>query len=383
MEKTGISYVDMLKWRWSRCAIELTYPSAKVIFEAGDDPSLPERGREYGEQEEGQVKLMTAASVFQAAFIFCFLLPGAGAAGEVGDELRGPAFSDPSVRQEMPAGWAEQKIEYKPENEGADIVVTLNQQFFEFLLGYIDGYAREKNPKIKTVRGSCGISAGSIKNKEGDIGAFCCPPSKTDRLPGVRFHSIGIHPISILVHPDNPVKDLSFEQVRGIFRGDILRWSEVGWKDSPIQAIVRLHCKKRPGHWRLMLSDSDKFGPEIKEVSAIEDMFSLVADTPYAIGYEVMWMVNRQAGKVKALTIDGRSPDDLEHLEKGEYPLYRSLYLTTWEKEGLRNPLSEDLVNYVVDRVEKYGSQEGIIPVSRLREAGWVFEGDELVGEPL
>jgi ABC-type phosphate transport system substrate-binding protein len=108
-----------------------------------------------------------------------------------------------------------------------------------------------------------------------------------------------------------------------------------------------------------------------------------VADTPYAIGYEVMWMVDRQAGKVKALTIDGRSPEDLEHLAKGEYPLYRSLYLTTWEKEGLRNPLSEDLVKYVVDRVEKYGSREGIIPVSRLREAGWVFEGDELVGEPL
>jgi ABC-type phosphate transport system substrate-binding protein len=333
------------------------------------------------EQEERRMKLMTAGSVFLQVLL-CLFLAGAVSAGERGDELRGPAFSDPSVGQEMPAGWAERKIEYKPENKGADIVVTLNQQFFEFMLDYISDYARENNLVIEVNRGTCGISAGMTKNKEGDIGAFCCPPSKTDRLPGVRFHSIGIHPISILVHPDNPTEDLSFAQVRGIFRGDILRWSEVGWKDSPIQAIARLHCKKRPGHWRLMLSDPDKFGPEIREVGAIEDMFALVADTPTAIGYEVMWMANRQAGKVKSLRIDGKSPDDLEHLLKGDYPLYRALYLTTWEKEGLRNPRSEGLVKFIIDRVEKFGSHEGIVPVSRLREAGWIFEGDELVGEP-
>jgi ABC-type phosphate transport system substrate-binding protein len=344
---------------------------------------LPGIGKETRSREEGQMKVMTAGSAIHLMLIGSLIFFGPVSAGEVRDELRGPAFSDPSARQEMPAGWTEQKIEYKPENEGADIVVTLNQQFFEFMLDYIDDYARQKNLKIKVNRGTCGISGGMIKNKEGDIGAFCCPPSKTDRLPGVRFHSIGIHPISILVHPDNPIENLSFDQVRSIFQGDLIRWSEVGWKDSPIQAIARLHCKKRPGHWRLMLSDPDKFGPEIKEVGAIEDMFSLVADTPYAIGYEVMWMVNRQAGKVKALRIDGMSPDDLEHLARGEYPLYRSLSLTTWEKDGLRSPKSEGLVKYIIDRVEKHGSREGIIPVSRLREAGWIFEGDELVGEPL
>lgn len=297
-------------------------------------------------------------------------------------DVRGRAFSDPGTYQTMDEQWQESDVVHGTEHEKYDMVVNLNQQFYEFMVPHIRSFEREKGLEIAVLRGTCGTTAGMLQKKETDVGAFCCPPGKTDRLPGLRFHLVGIHPISILTHPDNPVENLALQEVREIFQGETVRWSEVGWKDLPIQVVARLHCKKRPGHWKLLLREPDLFGPEVREVGAIEDMFSLVASTPTAIGYEVMWMSAGQNGKVKTLSIDGRNPAELQHLIDGRYPFYRALYLTTWEKDGIAHPLSDELVEYVIAMVERIGEKEGIIPLSRLKESGWVFREAELVGEP-
>ena len=309
------------------------------------------------------------------------LLPSTGFCG-VNDALGGAPFSDPAFIQNMDEEWREKTITYAPENSGADLVVTLNQQFFEFMIPYIEQYGRDNNLKIEITKGTCGISAGMLTKKQGDIGEFCCPPAKTDRLPGLKYHTVGVHPISILVHPDNPIDNLSFSQIRQIFQGEIIRWGEVGWEDTLIQVVARMHCKKRPGHWRLLLDNEDLFSPETRTVGAIEDMFSLVATTPTAIGYEVMWITHRNRGKVKSISIDGISPMDLETLLTGKYPLYRVLNITTWEAQHLQKLHSKKLVDFIIRQTELKGFLQGIIPVSKLREAGWKFRGNELVGEP-
>lgn len=300
-----------------------------------------------------------------------------------GDSWRGAPFADPGLAQEMERDWAEKKITYSEDNVGADLVVTLNQQFFEFIVPYIEQYGRDNKLNIKLQKGTCGISAGMLSKKQGDIGAFCCPPAKFDRLPGLKFHTIGIHPISIMVHPDNPLDNLPFSTIRRIFQGEITRWSELGRKDSLIQVITRLHCKTRPGHWRLLLDKEDFFSPDSRSVGAIEDMFSLVAQNPGAIGYEVMWLAHRNAGMVKSLNIDNMNPMDLEHLLAGRYPLYRVLSITTWEEPHLQKPHARELVDFIIGQIEQHGAPQGIIPVSSLKEAGWQFRESELVGEPV
>ncbi|MEN8136476.1 MAG: substrate-binding domain-containing protein [Thermodesulfobacteriota bacterium] len=309
------------------------------------------------------------------------LIASIGFCGVV-DELGGKPFSDPAITQSMDEAWREKKINYAPENNDADLVVTLNQQFFEFMIPYIEQYGRDNNLKIKITKGTCGISAGMLAKKQGDIGALCCPPAKTDRLPGLKYHTIGVHPVSILVNPGNPIDNLSFAQVRQIFQGEIVRWGEVGGEDLLIQVLARLHCKKRPGHWRLLLDNEDLFSPETRTIGAIEDMFSLLAATPNAIGYEVMWMSHRNKGKVKSINIDGMGPMDLAPLLAGKYPLYRVLNITTWEDRHLQKPHSKRLVDFIIRQTELQGRPQGIIPVAQLREAGWKFEGSELVGEP-
>jgi len=196
--------------------------------------------------------------------------------------------------------------------------------------------------------------------------------------------------IALLVHPENPIDDITIEQAREIFQGNIFRWSELkdrkgNWGGNiPIQPIGRLHCKKRPGHWRLLLDRNDLFSPDLQEVGAIPDMISLVASNPRAIGYEVMQMVReyQSKGKVKELKIGGLDPKDAQNLVSGDYPLYRTYNITTWEGENDKNPHAQKLVDMLLEEINHLDKRYGIIPASHLRQAGWQFKDNELIGEP-
>lgn len=321
---------------------------------------------------------ITLAGFFMALL---FLLSPISPAEDL-KSLRGKPFSDPSHVQKMPPEWGKKPVTYDPAIGDADLVISLNQQFSHFLEPLINKYARKNNLKIVVKQGTCGISAGMASGKKGDIVGFCCPPANTDRLPGLSFHTIGIHPVSILVHPDNPVDNLSLDQVRMIFKGDILNWSKVGGKDKSIYAVGRLHCKKRPADWRQILDNEDLFAPELRTVEAIEDMFSLVSSNPDSIGHEVMWMSSENRDKVKTLRINSIRPQQLDHVASGRYPFYRTLNLTTWEAKHMKKTQAGKLIDYLISEVEKISKDADIVPASRLRKAGWKFRGNELVGEP-
>jgi len=324
--------------------------------------------------------------LFLAATLSIFpVLPAAA-----GDSLQGEAFTDPSFIQNMPADWQKQPILHDRGAGQADLMVTLDQHLYQFLPGAIHEYAGEHDLKIVVSEGTCGITAGKLVRKTVDIGGYCCPPGRTDRLPGLRFHTMGILPLQIVVHPDNPIDNISLQQAQEIFQGRIYRWSEI--KDShgrpgpdlAIQTIGRLHCKIRPGHWRLLLDNEDLFGPRLQEVGTIPDMISLVAGAPNAIGYEVGMMIERyrnEEGRVKSLSIDGQAPT-AENLLAGRYPLYRTLNLTTWEGKEVENPEAVKLVEYLLKLGDQLGKRFGLVSAAALREAGWQFRGNELIGGP-
>jgi hypothetical protein len=304
--------------------------------------------------------------------------------------LAGPPFTDPSEIMEMPDEWKIQPVRYDASVGEVDLVVSLDQQMYQAFRPIIQEFARERNLKIVVNKGTCGISSGMLSRKAIDIGGFCCPPGVTDRLPGLRFHTLGISALALIVHPDNPVDNLTIDQARQIFMGEIYRWSEIKIADGkqgpnlPIQPIGRLHCKQRPGHWRLLLDNEDLFSPLIIEVGAIPDMILQVSTNIRSIGYETLWMVRLLASKskVKVLKINGHDPSDPVNLLAGRYPLYRVYNLTTWEDKGVANPLARELVDYLLNQVKYLDRKFGLIPAYRLREAGWKFMGNELIGEP-
>ncbi|MDH5516841.1 MAG: substrate-binding domain-containing protein [Gammaproteobacteria bacterium] len=297
------------------------------------------------------------------------------------------AFSDPGILAPVNQDWNDTTLNYDEKYRDSDLVVALGQQTHPLFKQLIADYAKQNNIKITLLHGTCGITSGRLRKKQVDVGAFCCPPGVNDRFPGMKFHSLGISPIALIVHPSNPLKNLSRQQAREIFQGKVSKWSAVDGAapalSSYIKPVGRLHCKIRPGHWRLLLSNENEFSPRLFEVGVIADMISQVARNKNAIGWEVPLMVEvyKDKGEVRMLKIDGHSADDLEYLLSGHYPLYRSYSLTTWENKDHKQSANK-LVSYLQAHIEKVHAEVNYIPPSRLRKAGWKFIGDELVGEP-
>jgi len=313
--------------------------------------------------------------------VLLLLIPGRSASAE---DPAAESFSDPNFTMEMEPGWDMRPIRYKNDNREAELSIVVNQQLSAVLLPMVDKYVSKKKVKIAMEIGTCGISAGAISRKEVDMGGFCCPPGKIDRLPGLQFHTLGITPLLLLVHKDNPVDNVTLDEARKLFRGEVHNWSELGGQDLPVRPMGMLHCKKRPGHWRLILGSAKSFSPEFKVTGDIEDTINMVATTPGSIGFEIRMNMLKlgRADDLKVLMIDGHDPMDLARLRDNKYPFYRTMNVTTWKGRNITSPIADDLVRYLLKETRDVGKDQGIVPASELRNAGWKFRGSELIGEP-
>ena len=300
-------------------------------------------------------------------------------------------FSSPDSIVHMPETWVESKITYTDDMPDADIVMVLDQQTYPAFAERIKHFAEKNGINMVLKRGTCGVSAGGLAKKNIDIGGYCCPPGKKDRLPGLEFHTIGIAPISLLVHKDNPINNITLKQAKMIFGGEIFRWSELKTengkrgKNIPIQVMARLHCKKRPGHWRLILDDEEKFSPRLLEVGTINDMLSQISTNRHAIGYETEWMVEHaeKENEIKYVSINNKSPTEKEALLRVEYPFYRTYTLAFWKNIAIKNPHTDKIIAYMEKLIQEKGADYGFVASSELKKAGWGFKNNELISEPV
>ncbi|VAW92582.1 Phosphate ABC transporter, periplasmic phosphate-binding protein PstS (TC 3.A.1.7.1) [hydrothermal vent metagenome] len=161
------------------------------------------------------------------------------------------------------------------------------------------------------------------------FGFICCSISQHEReKKKIKIYPVADEPILILVNKNNPVKNLSAEQVRAIFRGDITNWKDVGGWDRPVVIITRLHCKKRPGHWKTILASADAFTKKRINVSSANEMVKMVTKFDTAIGHIGSTWVFSDRSHVKAIRINNVSAS-AENLKSKSYPFYRTLSAVT------------------------------------------------------
>ncbi|MCW5203076.1 MAG: hypothetical protein QTN59_07185 [Candidatus Electrothrix communis] len=298
--------------------------------------------------------------------------------------------SDPQL--DMGEEWLSQPIRYDQQwAKDADLSLTLDQHLYPALSSIINRFASEKKLKIAIKEGTCGISAGLLSKKHVDIGGFCCPPGKMDRLPGLQYHTLGVAALGILINTANPLQNLPTEKIRDLFRGKIKSWSHFSSEKAPnafqqpVKVIARFHCKQRPGHWRLILDNEELYSLRTDEVASIEDMISRIAGIKGALGYEVLWNIKhyQAAEKVKFLQVGGADPNKGVDVASGRYPFYRVYNITSWGAEsGVENAKADALVQYILAHIDEVDPNFGLVPAHQLHQAGWGFSGDELISPP-
>ncbi len=179
-----------------------------------------------------------------------------------------------------------------------------------------------------------GCNAGIKKAKENrpgneTFGFVCCPLSEEEvRKEGLTVYPLAREPLLILVNAANPVTDLSVEQVRSIYRGDIRNWKEVGGEDRPIVVVLRPHCKQRPGHWKTILPSLKLFRKDRLDVKSEAGVVRGVSDFVEGMGsIGATWIFNK-GDKVKIVKVGGRAPT-AQNLKQGKYPFFRELSAVT------------------------------------------------------
>ena len=143
---------------------------------------------------------------------------------------------------------------------------------------------------------------------------------------GLVEHFLGWDVLAIVVHKSNPVNNLTFEQLRGIFSGKIDNWKKVGGKDEKIVVVT----SPKGSGMRVAMQDLILKELAVTPAEVVSGLVGQsdqqVAMLPAAITAVSMSMVQHQS--VKTLTVDGVSATPGNVLEK-KYTLVKPLALVT------------------------------------------------------
>jgi len=169
--------------------------------------------------------------------------------------------------------------------------------------------------------------------------------------------------ITVVVNPANPVSNLTFDQVRNIYNGNISNWKDVGGQDKPIVAISRDSSSGTYKDFQTMAMNGDKYRPDVLTQSATGGIVSEVAQNPNAIGYIGFAYLDKTT---KALSLDkgnGSVAPTVETISSGAYPLSRALlFYTNGEPTGLIKEFTDFVLSEKGQSVVK---EVGYIPLKK------------------
>ena len=125
--------------------------------------------------------------------------------------------------------------------------------------------------------------------------------------------------IAVIVHPQNPVNDISIEQLRGIFSGKIRSWACLGWVDKPIYFVNREEGSGTRDAFEGLVMKKEEISDEALVQDSNGSVREIIANNPQAIGYISFGVINHQ---VKALAVNSISPS-LMTIKSNQYTLTR------------------------------------------------------------
>ncbi|MGB9906776.1 MAG: phosphate ABC transporter substrate-binding protein [Candidatus Saccharicenans sp.] len=165
--------------------------------------------------------------------------------------------------------------------------------------------------------------------------------------------------LAIIVHPDNPLNNLTIEQVKSIFVGEITSWETLNGQKKLITVVVREEGSGTRGAFQELVMGKSRITKKAIVQDSNGTVREIVSRDPNAIGFISLGLVN---DRVKALALNGVPPSEEAILSK-EYRLVRPfLFLTKEAPTGL----AKEFIDFVLSaEIQELVHKEGLIPVRR------------------
>jgi len=223
------------------------------------------------------------------------------------------------------------------ENKGSDTIVNL-------ALAWAERYQGEyPDVRISVTGGGSGTGIASLINGTVDI-ANASRKIKEEEVDEAKSngvepveHIIARDAIAVIVNPENPVNELTLQQISDIYSGKINNWKEVGGEDRP---IVRLSRETNSGTHVYFLetvlrlsSKEDKtlFSTDTLLLPSSEGIIVEVRQNPNAIGYDGLGYVPDDLKMIAIAKEEGGAYvlPSIPTVNDKSYPIARDLYMYT------------------------------------------------------
>ncbi len=223
------------------------------------------------------------------------------------------------------------------ENKGSDTIVNLALAWAEYY------QAEYPDVRISVTGGGSGTGIAALINGTVDI-ANASRQIKKEEIEEAQ--SNGVEPvefvisrdaIAVIVNPENPINELTLQQISDIYSGVISNWSEVGGDDRP---IVRLSRETNSGthvyflETVLRLGEKDNktfFSSNTLLLPSSEGIIAEVRQNPNAIGYDGLGYVPHDLKTIAIAEESGGAYvlPSVETVNDSTYPIARDLYMYT------------------------------------------------------
>lgn len=175
------------------------------------------------------------------------------------------------------------------------------------------------------------------------------------------YTKIGTEAFVFFVHKDNPINNLTTEQIKGIYSGKITNWKEVGGKNEKIVAYQRNEGSGSQSMLKRFMEDTPIMEAPSEQINdMMVGIINRVADyksTTASIGFSFRYYVEGiiQNPDIKMISIDNVAPT-VENIKNGSYPIVTHLYAVTNKNEDNENVAR--LVEWILSEEGQYIIEE-------------------------
>jgi len=213
--------------------------------------------------------------------------------------------------------------------KGSDTMVILGQKWAEV---YMQGHPETK---IQVTGGGSGTGFAALQNQQTDLANASRKIKAQEQLNCVkafgkrpREYAVAKDGLSVYVHSDNPLQELSLAEVADIFTGKIKNWKELGGDDAPIILYSRENNSGTYEFFKEQVLRGRDFAATAQTLSGTAQVLQSVANDKRAIGYG--GAAYGQGAKHLKISKEkgGEAIDPSEEtVVNNQYPISRFLYI--------------------------------------------------------
>ena len=231
-------------------------------------------------------------------------------------------------------------------NDSAAVTGTVSTDgstSMEKVIGALGESFMAANEGVEFTYNPTGSGAGITAAQEGrcDIGLSSRALKDEEKAGGLKETVLAYDGIAIIVNPENPVNDLTLDQIAKLYTGEITNWKDVGGNDAEVVLIGREAASGTRDGFESITGTKDKCQYR-QELTSTGDVITAVSQNPDAIGYASLASIK---DSVKALNVDGVTPSEAT-VKDGSYKVQRPFVLVTVEGKEL-TPVAQKLFDYI------------------------------------